>query len=247
MLKITNKTLSSTNPIIKSSDSIIELKSDIDATYIGVLELTNGSKKTIQFINDGEIYKARLIINVEELTNIKNSKFYVVMISGLMNEKTNMIHFKFDIEMIKKDIRVSTSNDIEEIKIKLQEIDNVVDSLRTNKTIQDLNLAKHDAVKKGMVPVTIDDNGTCIFMYPFSEHIKIVNGQKAINGVVDIDSSMIKYKLGKTIETALSEHAQAIASLGDALKIISENQKEIRKHLDELDIQLAKHINDGII
>ena len=247
MLTLRNKKLSAENFKITSADTILTLNSDIDATFLGVLELSNGARKVCSFNKIDNDYQARLIIDIADLPTLKESKFYLVLIDSLLNEKTNMIKPKFDIELIKQNIKVSASKELEELQIKIKELESVVASLAKGKIIDQLNIKNKDYIEPGMIPVAIDKSGNCVMSYPFASHITSVNGRKAANGVVEVDSSVIKYKLGNTVEQIIDNHANALISIANALKTISDNQKEIRKHLDELDIRLTQHINDGII
>lgn len=247
-LKFENNLLKLIDPKITSADTTLTLQSDIEAPSIfGILILTNGVKKFIDFTLIDGIYKGRLVITSDELPYVKTSKFQLVFIDNEMEQKTNFVSFQYNIELIKKDIRLKVSDELEKLNVSIKKLESVVDSILTSKVIKELKVQNKDYIRPGMIPVAIDANGNCVMSYPFSNHIVEVNGQKATNGVVTVDASMIKYNLGKSVETSLDEHAEAIASIGAALLEISNSLKDIRQHIDEVDIRLSQHINNGII
>lgn len=247
MLQIEKYKLTLTDPLIKSSDSILRLEADIDATFIGVLALSNQSIKILNFIKTDKEYQARLVITTEDINYVKGSHFFIMIVDGYSQSKTNVVKFEFNLELIKQDIRVETSLEMQNLFTRMAQVESTVDAFTKGKVITKLNVLAKEYIKPGMVPMCIDSNGNCVMTYPYSNHITSVNGQKAANGVVEIDASMIQYKESKTIEEELTELTSAIVALNELASEVIKNQKEIRHLVDNLDIKLQSHINSGII
>ena len=250
MLEYKNKKLKAIDEVIDSSDYILRLDTDLDVVILGVIIFANGVKKVIQFVNQSDqstIKIARLITEEKELPLLDNVKFQVIALNGDFKESSNIIPIKYNKELIKTNIKVSVSNEYKELKELIASLSDKLSSLTSGKIISKVDLVNKSFIKPGMIPVAIDDKGNFAALYPFANNITCVNGQYAANGVVIIDSSMIEYKLGKSTEKAIDDHAEAISKIGDALKEISNELKAIRKHVDDVDIKLTQHINNGII
>lgn len=249
MLTLNNNQLKTTKTKINSFDTLIYLDADIkeNVKYIGVLELGNKTKKVIDFINVGNLFQARLVIALEDLPLLNTSSFLIITANEKLSQQSNLVKFEFDVDAIKQTIKISASNELLEFTVKLNQLEATLSSLVKGKVIKELNIQNKNYIKPGMIPVSIDEQGNCVMMYPFANNIREVNGQKAANGVVEIDATMIKYNLGKTIAQALNDQADALSKIADALKTLSEEQKAMRKRVDELDVKLSTHINDGII
>lgn len=247
MLNISNKKLTVSDNRIKSSDTIINLTSDLDCSYIGVLRFIDGDQKIINFVKTEKDYQARLIITADDVKKLKASKFYVVMISGSLSQQTNTIEFEFDLELIKQSIKAAISNEILDIKKDLVALENKLNSLTKYGTLPGINIQNKELIKKGMIPVAIDDKGNFVAMYPFQDFVSEINGQKAANGSVVIDASMINYNRGKTIEQEMLDHANAIAALNRALVTLSDQVKKISQQAADIEKRLETHITNGII
>ena len=247
MIKIIEKVLSYDGTQIKKSDSIIELTADVDCSYIGVFNFNDGSNKVITFDKIENVYQGRMIIRPEEIPLLKTAMFHIVMIDGPLNESSNVIKINFAIEQIKKDIKKSLSNDIETIYTEIAKINKIISSLKDGKVLDNVNIVNKEYIKKGMIPVAVDDKGNFIACFPFANNINCVNGQRAVNGVVNIDASMIKYIREMSIAEAIKNNSEALLKQNDLLNTVIEAQKDMMKHINELDIKLETHINNGII
>ena len=247
MLKYENNLLKLISKNITSSDSIIKLESDVDASILGVLILSDGSKKVIEFVkSDG--YLARLILTESDLPLLSNSKFYIELINSEFHKTSNLVLFKFDIDSIKLDIKKRISDEYKELLTRIAKLENKVNDLKTSKVLDGVSIVNKALIRPGMIPVAIDNIGNFVALYPFANNITEVNGQHAVNGVVVVDASMIEYKLkGITVETALQNQADAIVALKNVLDQIVESQKDISNRLNNLDYKIEQHINNGII
>lgn len=236
---------------IVSSDSIVRMKVDKDVICIGVLEFFNGAKKIIEFVKESEEseYKiGRLIIDEADIEYLSSVRFYIQSINGSLKTNSNVIQIKFDTSLIKTDIKRNISNQYKDVIEQLKLLEEKVNILTTGKILTKINILNRDAIKPGMIPVAVDNEANFVALYPFSNHIVEVNGQRAANGAVLIDATMIKYKKNKkTIEEALDDQANAIVSMNELINTLIDSAKEIRNKVDELDMRLSQHINNGII
>ena len=247
MLKIENGILSVTDNEIKSSDTILELQSDVDCQIFGKLIFRNAEIKIVQFEKIDDKYKGRLVISQEDLSKLSGAQFFIVLVSANFNEQTNGIQFKFNQELIKKDIRLSKSEELSNIYAEVNKLKSIVTSLEKGGALKFANVLDKDLIQPGMIPVAIDNKGNFVAAYPFVNLINEVNGQKAVNGVVILNAAMIKCNSGKTIQQTTEEHVKAIQAIADGFSAVSDQQKEILRRLDDIDIRLSQHINDGII
>lgn len=250
MLELKNKTLKSVGEEINSSDYILRLKSDIKTTILGLLILPDGTFKTVQFIDkddESDIKIARIITTDKEFPYINKMKFQLVLINGTLEEKTNIIPLKFNKELIKTDIKKALSNEYKELMTKYIALDDKINAIKLGNFVQKIDVVNKDVIKPGMIPVAVDNEGHFTALYPFANNITNINGQQAANGVVVIDASMIKCSSNKTIEQTFSDTASAIKALNNLVTEVINNQKEIRKKLDDLDVQISQHINNGIV
>lgn len=248
MLKYENNLLKLKSKHITSSDSIIKLESDVDAAILGVLVLSDGSKKAIQFVKADDCYIARLIITEDDIHLLGASKFYIELINAEFQKSSNIVSIKFDIDSIKLDIKKKISNEYKELLERFNKLESNINDLKSSKVLDGVNIVNKSLIQPGMIPVAIDNKGNFVALYPFANNITEVNGQHAANGIVVIDATMLKYKAKDiSVETALQSQADAIVALKDLLDKISENLKTLAERLNELDYKVEQHINNGII
>lgn len=249
-MKLTKQHLT-TEEIINSSDFIISLTADVDAILFGLLEFSNGSKKVIQFVksnNDSLSYKGRLILYPEDLEFLESSLFHIECVNGELSQKTNVVKLSFDKEKIKLNIRKEASEQYKSILILVKQLEEKISSLTTGKVLQSLPIKNKNMIKPGMIPVAIDEKGNFVAMYPFANLISSINGHQGIDGAIKLDASMIEYKEnGDSIKEAIEKQTEAIQALKHLIDQIADNQKQIRQQLNEVDMKIESHINNGII
>lgn len=247
MLRIENGILSVIDNEIRSSDTVLELQAEVECQIFGKLTFKNGEVKIIQFDKIDNTYKGRLLISQEDLSKLSGAQFFAVLVSANFTEQTNGIQLKFNQELIKKDIRLVKSEEIKSIHEELNKLKSIINSLEKGGSLKFANIIDPELIQPGMIPVAVDNKGNFVAAYPFVNLITEVNGQKAVNGVVNVNASMIKCSSGKHIQQTIKEHASALQALANAFEVVSDQQKELLRRLDEIDIRLSAHINDGII
>ena len=248
MLTLKNNTLEINGEIV-SADFIIKLHTDIDCNYIGVLSLSDNSTKVINFVKQNNIYKARLVITEEDLPYINNVSMYLVLTDSNFRKNTNTVTVSFNLNKIKKAVRISKSNDLKEVKVKVaqlsKQLETILSQIPTVVATQ-LSVGKHDYIKPGMVPVAIDDKGRCIFQHPFLDVITEINGQKTINSAILLTAKDIPIEQ-TDVESAIKAHTEAIKELNSYMKTVSSELKKNTNKIAELEKVLIQHTDSSII
>ena len=117
MLKFKHNLLSAEPFSIDSPDYIFQLTTDTpDCNYFGVITLTNKVVKTLQFIKFNSIFKARLLLDTEDLNYLRGATLKLISVSAEFSKESNLIALNFDINKIKLTIKQETSKEILELK-----------------------------------------------------------------------------------------------------------------------------------
>lgn len=247
MLTYKNNNLS-INTNISKADSILKLTTDIEATYTGVLTLSNKTFKTISFIKDKDIYKARLLITEEDLPYLSSCTFHLCLANSSLFGSTNSEKILFDIPKVKQTIKISKSQDIRDIKIELSKLTTTINMILSNiPTISTTNIDISKAnIKPGMIPVTIDETGRCVFQYPFIDHVTEINGQKTTNSAILLTAKDIPIEQ-TDVESAIKAQTNAIKELNSYLKTLSSGLKQVTNKVATIEQQLLQHTDSSII
>lgn len=239
-------TLTST---ISSHDTILKLTSDIDCIVAGLLELSNKSYKTFDFIKENNYYKARLLISQEDLPYLGNATFCIALIDTNTSKVSNKVPINFDVAKITKSIKLASSNDIKEMKIKLSQLESTINKMANNNfTFKSTNIPIEgfDYIKPGMIPVAIDNKGNCMFQYPFSNIITEINGQKTVNSAIMLVAKDIPIEQ-TNVEHAIKSHTEAIKELNNLIKTVSSELKSTKNKLASIEQALIQHTDSSII
>lgn len=247
MLTLKNNILSSKEFIIDSHDITLLLKTDIDCHYFGIITLANNTTKVIQFMKFPTLYKARLLITNEDLPYLEGSHLKILSTDASFNRESNNIKLTFDIEKIKLTVKQSISKDILNLTKTVNELNQRLDTITLGKLIPNINILNQNYIKKGMVIVAADDKGNFTAAYPFANIITELNDQKAVDGVVIIDASMIKYNQERTIAEQLDAIGEAFSKLLALTKLNSEELLKIKTELANLTMLVNKHLDSGVV
>ena len=234
---------------ITSHDTILKLTSDVDCVIAGVLELSNKSYKTLNFIKENTYYKARLLITQEDLPYLNNATFAIVAIDSNTNKTSNKIPITFDVNKISKTVKVTSSNDIKEMQIKLSQLENTLNKIANNNfTFKYTNVPTQglDYIKPGMIPVSIDNKGNCMFQYPFTNIITEINGQKTVNSAIILTAKDIPIEQ-TDVESAIKTQTTAIKELNNFITILSKELKSIKNKVAAVEKALLQHTDSSII
>ena len=248
MLTLKNNLLSTdNNVIITSQDTVLELESDIDAILFGVFTLADKSLKNIQFIQTNKNKKARLLLSELDLHLLNNVSFAIHSVSDTGTLISNSIPVIFDVNTIKLHITRKTSIEILDTIKALQLLESKINSIVANNRLLNINIANLDYIQPGMVPVAIDNKGNFVAQYPFANIITNVNGQTAVDGVVYIDASMIKYNQDTMLDSYIKQLAESIKALSDFATTISQTLFSTVQSLQELRLKVETHLDNGLI
>lgn len=247
MLHFTNNILAGDSFKIDTPDYIFELKPDIiDCKYFGIITFPNNIVKTIQFVEFPNVFRARLHLTKEDLQNVHGATFKLLSVSASFSKESNQIPLVFDTNKIELLIKQETSKNILELNKKVADLESRIEALSLGKVVPNINITNKDYIKPGMVLVAIDE-GNFTAAYPFADIITEVNGQHAVDGVVQIEASMIKYNTERTIVDQFYYIAKAIQSQSEAVKTLANELSSIQKKLAELSIKVETHLDSGIV
>jgi hypothetical protein len=247
MLTLKNNILNTKGFLIDSHDTTLIMKADVDCQYFGIITLTNNTTKVIQFIKFPSVYKARLIIYNEDLPYLEGAHLKILSTDASFSKESNIINLTFDIDKIKLTVKQSVSNDILSLTKELNELKQRLDVITLGKIIPNINILNQNYIKKGMVIVAADDKGNFTAAYPFANIITEINNQKAVDGVVILDASMIKYSEERTIQEQLNEIVKAFENIASLSKLNSEQLIKIKNDLANLTILVNTHLDSGIV
>lgn len=248
MLEYKNKRLEFRGTII-NSDSILSLLTDTECSYIGVITLSDGTTKSISFTKDNKLYKGRLLITEEDINNIDNCKIHLILLDGNTKTMSNEIILPMDILKISKTIKLSTSKDIKDIKVSIAQLTKRLEDV-INKApsfvVTSATPINTNYVKPGMIPVTIDETGRCIFQYPFIDHVTEINGQKTVNNAIILTAKDIPIEQ-TDVATAIKAHTDAIKELNNLMKTVSSELKSTKNKVADIEKALLQHTDSSII
>lgn len=234
---------------ITSSDTIITLKSNLDCNYIATIMLSDSSTKVLDFIKDNKLYKARLLLTEEDLPYLSNCKLYLTLIDGNTQKQSNTVDIKFDVPKIRKTIKISSSNEIKDIKVTIAQLTKRLEDV-INKApsfvVTSATPINTNCVKPGMIPVAIDETGRCIFQYPFIDHVTEINGQKTVNNAILITAKDIPIEQ-TDVATAIKAHTDAIKELNNLMKTVSSELKSTKNKVADIEKALLQHTDSSII
>jgi hypothetical protein len=237
------------NSTITSHDTVLKLVSDIDCVIAGLIEFSNKSYKTLNFIKENDYYKARLIITQEDLPYLDGATFAVAAIDSNTSKASNKVPIKFDVAKIAKTIKVASSNDIKDMQIKLSQLETTIHKISNNNfTFKYTNvpIEGFDYIKPGMIPVSIDNKGNCMFQYPFANIITEINGQKTVNSAIMLVAKDIPIEQ-TNVEAAIKAHTEAIKELNNLMKTISSELKSTKNKLASVEQALLQHTDSSIV
>lgn len=234
---------------ITSHDTILKLISDIDCVIAGLIEFSNKSYKTLNFVKENNYYKARLLITQEDLPYLNGATLAIAAIDTNTSKASDKVPIKFDIPKITRTIKVSSSNDIKDMQIKLSQLETAINKIANNNftfKYTSIPVEGFDYIKPGMIPVSIDNKGNCMFQYPFTNIITEINGQKTVNSAIMLVAKDIPIEQ-TNVESAIKAHTEAIKELNNLMKTISSELKATKNKLASVEQALIQHTDSSIV
>jgi hypothetical protein len=245
MLILKNNLLTSTIKLI-NADTNIKLTSDIDCEISALVTLSDGSTKCFNFIKENSYYKARFVFTEEDINYLNKVTLSLVLTSSTV-EHTNTVDLDIDINKVKQTIKLSKSKDIKDIKEQLNKLTALVKDTLNNKVVYKTNLnIKQEDIKEGMIPVAINNEGLCMFKYPFIDHITEINGQKTVNNAILLTAKYIPIEQ-TDVATAIKAHTDAIKELNKLMQTISSELKTTNNKVADIEKALLLHTDSSII
>lgn len=244
MLRFENNVIKFDEKIVNSVTKLV-MKADVDLDFFAILETADKIKHVYPFTKFNDVYKANLIIDATMVNGLLESKFYIVS-AGEFRQTSNKIKLEFDMQAIKNSLQKEFADKYLDLQIQIKALEKRFNDLTSGKLLKSLNITNTGYIKKGMIPVAVDDNGNFVCQFVFKDHVHKVNGKIAEDGEIVLSASDILIE-DKSIESVIKDLTAAVKQIHNQIKIVGENQKEIQKKLGDLTIEFTKHISNGII
>lgn len=231
---------------ISDASTMIKLRSDLDnVVFFGILTLTNGLTKTIQFVKKNNFYLAKLIIQDHELTVLIGSTFKLKIMSASFDMTSNTVRPVFDVPSINLTVMKYHDYETAELHKEITELRAAFSSLLKGNSLGIEVKGNKDYIKAGMVPIALD-NGEFIAAFPFQDMVKKINGIEAVDNQINIDAEDIPYK-DVTVGQYLYDINDLQQQLYSVIKTISDQLSMLRQRVDKLDFEFEQYKNKGTL
>lgn len=240
------KGLTYDNTVIKSASATIKLYSDIPASFIGNLVLTNGLVFSKPFEKEGEVYKLKLGLTKDVLPFIKGSRLYLTITDSNFSASSNMVELVFDLELIALSIKGEVGNEIKELYTRLMKIESEIGHLVKSGALKNIGTLNQKDIKAGMVPVATS-TGDFVAAFPFADVVKQINGINAVNESIALYLKNIPYdESGKSALEVIQLLLEVVKNQSLAIQSILKTQEKIVNELEQLQLDYAAHKNTAL-
>ena len=247
MLTYSNNNLTG-NIILSATNNTLKLKTDTQVNYLGILQLKDNIVKTVQFVDYNDMYIAKLNFYEEDITHLANElDFYLVMAEPTGTKQTNKTKVKLDINKIRLNIKSKSSHAISDLYTQINQLDRLVNGLLKPTVISGINILEGNYVQPGMVPMTIDTKGSCMFQFPFADVIKEINSLKTSDGKITLHAENIPVTSETSVAKALTDHTTALKSLNSSIQTMSKTFETLSLKVAEIEKKLLEHIDASIV
>lgn len=243
MLYLNNNILSGTLELT-NADTIIKIKTDIDAIFYAKLIFKGGITRAFAFTKEQDYYKSRLVLTKED--SLIDMHLCITTASETTTRESNTIPVLCNQDKIKHTLKIYASRDITDIKITLAQLQKIVSSIAKGKLIENISIKEDTPIEPGMVPMTINNSGDCVFQFPFTNVITEINGQKSVNGAILLTAKDISIEQ-TDVESAIKAHTEAIKQLNNLLRTISSELKSTKNKVADIEKSLLQHTDSSII
>ena len=234
------------NKYITKADTIIKLTSDIDCEISALVTLADNSTKVFTFVKENNYYKGRLIFTEEDIKYL-NKVTLCLILTASTEQRTNTVDVEIDIPKVTQSIKLSKSKELQSIRQEIDKLSALVNDVLNNKVVYKNNLNINQLnIKPGMIPVAINEQGLCMFKYPFIDIITEINGQKTVNNAIILTAKDIPVEQ-TDVESALKAHTEAIKALNDLIKTVSDDLKSLRQKVVKVETDLINHTDSSIV
>ena len=236
------------NITLSATHNTIKLKTDTQVNYLGVLQLKDGIVKTVQFVNYNDMYIAKLNFYEEDIVHLdKELDFHLVLIEPTGTKQSNKLKVKLDINKIRLNIKSKSSHAISDLYTQINQLDRLVNGLLKPTVISGINILEGNYVQPGMVPMTIDTKGSCMFQFPFTDVIKEINSLKTSDGKITLHAENIPVTSETSVAKALTDHTTALKSLNSSIQTMSKTFETLSLKVAEIEKKLLEHIDASIV
>ena len=232
---------------IDNAASIITIRSDIiDANIFGILSLTNGLTKTIQFVHKmNGLYYGKLVIKEHEVAILKGASFRLQLMDASFGKQSNVVIPKFDIPAINLSVKRYHDTELAGMHKEITELKQTLNALSKGYKLGIEIKGDTSYIKPGMVPVAID-GGAFIAAFPFQDTVKHINGKDPVDNSIDLKPYDIPYRDG-TLQDYLVDLTRALAEVTDLARNAAEQLSELRGKVNDLDCRFEAYKNKGTL
>ena len=182
----------------------------------------------------------------EDLQYLNKVTICLILISAT-EQRTNTVTLNIDLNKVKQSIKLAKSKELQTLHEQIAKLTAIVTDVLTNKVVYQTNLNTNQSnIQPGMIPVAINEQGLCMFKYPFLDIITEINGQKTINNAIILMAKDIPIEQ-TDVESAIKSHTEAIKSLNELLQTISKELKVLRDKVVEVETALVSHTDSSIV
>lgn len=150
-----------------------------------------------------------------------------------------------DVKVLQRTIKEADA--FKELSLQLTELKFRLDAYAKGFVKPNLPPYNKEHLKKGMVLMTIDDEGNVAFLHPFYDVIKEVNGLKANDQKLTLKAKNIPYSESQSVEEAIKILVQQNKANADSNERIVKALEKIAKSLSDLEMKFIEQETRDII
>lgn len=233
--------------IIDNAASIVTVRSDIiGANIFGILTLSNGLTKTIQFVHKTNgLYYGKLIILEHEVAVLNGAAFKLQIGDASFVKTSNVVLPKFDIPSINLSVKRVHDTELADMHKEIAELKQTLNSLAKGYKLGIEIKGDTSYIKPGMIPVAID-GGAFIAAFPFQDTVKRVNGKDPVDNSVELKPYDIPYR-DSNLHDYLVDLTKALSEVSDLTRNVADQLSKLRHRVDDLDYRFEQYKNKGTL
>lgn len=247
-MRYINNNLDSQELIINNAETLIELQSDLDCNFVGLFKITSDKTKAVQFYKTSEgNFKGRLSFTIEDLPYLKPGHiFQLLALECHSTQHSNEVTISLDLGSIKNTVKTLHSSELLELRTTVLQLSKTFEDVLKKGKIDGINIVGNEYIKPGMVPVSIDNQGNCIWEYPFLDIITNLNNLTTADKKLWLKAEHIPSG-NTTVEKRLNAQTDAIKTLGQEVSKLNEMFIKYLDKLAKIEEKLMSHTDSSIV
>ena len=229
------------NEVFKKPQLVFKLKADKEATYTGVLVLSNGVNITFPLQNEGLIYKGQINVSKDILPFLIRPYFFVYQTDLNNTRATNSLEIALDLPAITIAIKKELGEEIKDLSLRMAELESQLIKLSSKGILKNVPVVNKADIKPGMIPVATA-SGEFAAAYPFADVVKKVNGIGAINESILLTLGDLPFEAnGKNAKEVVQLLLEVAKGQAEAIRSILKTQEKLIQELKEIRLDYAEH------